>query len=456
MCATSVRTVARPTSVLVSGVALCVLLAASRPAPAAGEPVADAPAATTWQLKIGVQERVRSENWDNSSDFDAAHTDARHQLRFRTRAWLDLARGTRFAFVLGLDNESRRITTPETPFEWDETIFETLYLDAKITPAVAVRVGRQNLQRNDGFLLLEGGPLDGSRSTYSNALDVTYTRGASKLECLAITNPSRDQYLPPFNDQDKLLVEWDELALGLWYVDTHVESTTLEGYYFWKGETDDVRAPTASGYQPDRNVHTLGTRILRKWLPDWSLTAELAGQLGQSDPDAGLRAWGSQASAKKTFAHTTKPSLTLGWAGLSGDDPASAAIEAWDPLFARWPKWSELYIYTLASETGVAYWTNLAMGQVRFQITPWKHVDLHAVYSRLGAFHPFPGPESMYGAGRRRGDLFELHADIAASSPIRGHLLGEYLAPGSFYAGSAGAWFLRAEISASFEHLFVF
>jgi len=32
-------------------------------------------------------------------------------------------------------------------------------------------------------------------------------------------------------------------------------------------------------------------------------------------------------------------------------------------LYSRWPKWSELYIYSQVPEKGVAYWTNLNMWQ---------------------------------------------------------------------------------------------
>ncbi len=37
---------------------------------------------------------------------------------------------------------------------------------------------------------------------------------------------------------------------------------------------------------------------------------------------------------------------------MSGDDPSTDDNEGWDPLFSRWPKWSELYIYSLATEGG--------------------------------------------------------------------------------------------------------
>ena len=33
----------------------------------------------------------------------------------------------------------------------------------------------------------------------------------------------------------------------------------------------------------------------------------------------------------------------------------------------------------------------------------------------------------------------------------RGHVVGEYLAPGGFYTGTDAGWFFRAEVSCSFK-----
>ena len=133
------------------------------------------------RLEIGAEERIRTENWANLADFESAVDDARHQWRFRTRVWSTLHIGSRHTFGVGLNNESRKLTTPDTDFSWDEIIFETLYIDSKITPGLTVRLGRQNVARDDGWQVFEGGPLDGSRTGYFNALDAAWVRGTSKL-----------------------------------------------------------------------------------------------------------------------------------------------------------------------------------------------------------------------------------------------------------------------------------
>lgn len=447
------KAVPRPT---LCGVALALGIALGASEPLQAEPATGGLASSPVQLELGAEERVRSENWFNLYDFDDLHDDSRHQWRFRTRVWGKLGFGSRATFVVGLDNESRRILIPETTPVWDETVFETLYLDYAFDSRLRLKLGRQNLVRGDGFLFMDGGPLDGSRTQYVNALVATVGLGKSKLDLFAFSDPSQDEYLPVINDKDKPLIEWDEYALGAYYTEGRFLHTTLEAYYAYKQEKDDTRAASDAARQPDRALHTLGARYARRWGSGWSVTAEAAGQLGTQDPETDIRAWGTQGQLKKTFAVSMKPSLAAGWVGLSGDDAATGAIEGWDPLFARFPKWSDLFLYTLSTEKGVGYWSNLAIGQIEFQMELAPPVSLRAAYQRLGAFHPFPGKASLFAGGSGRGDVYAARFDVKPNATWRGHMLAEYLAPGNFYATSDGAWFFRAEVIFALQHVFKF
>ncbi len=117
-------------------------------------------------IQIGFEERIRSENVDNTTDHDQATADVRRQWRFRTRLWAAVPLGSRVAFVVGLANESKGQTEPRVPLTRDETFFEHLYLDVQATPRISARIGRQNLMRGDGFILFDGTSGDGSRSAY--------------------------------------------------------------------------------------------------------------------------------------------------------------------------------------------------------------------------------------------------------------------------------------------------
>lgn len=433
-------------------------------APAArGEDAKPVPAPDPWKItwEVGAEERVRSEAQNNSFDFNGNADDHRLWYRFRTRAWGKATIGTRGEVSVGLNNESREIVHPDTPFKWDEVIFESLYVDWKLDPAVSARVGRQNLMRGEGFVLFDGTPGDGSRTAYFNAADVTFGWKKSKVELIGISDPKQDEYLPVINDRDKYLVEWDEQAVGLYYTGRDLPRTAIDGYVFWKSEKDDFRAVTNAQFQGDRQLGIIGGRVVQQLPEGFSVTAEAAGEFGQEKPKPGfaggdkdIAAWGGYAYAKKTFPSSWKPSFQVGWIGMSGDDPKTARNEAWDPLFSRWPKWSELYIYTQASEKGVAYWTNLSMWQAEVLASPTKYLSLRGTYYYMGAFEPFAGNPKVYGKGTKRGDMVQARADVTFSTALKGHVLYEYLKPGDFYAGRDSAYFLRFELIYSFKKIF--
>lgn len=403
------------------------------------------------RVELAFEERVRTENWNNLSDFNSQTDDHTRQWRFRTRLWGKFNFDPKLELMVMLNDESKKVTTPDKPFKWDEVIFENLYADYRFSEKWSVRAGRQNIMRGEGFIIFDGGPGDGSRTAYLNALDVSWASGKSKFEFLAISDPGRDIYLPVLNDKRRRLIEWDERALGVYFTDRTRTETSIDAYYFRKTETHDFRGPTKPGFQPDRTVHTLGGRLVQLLGSGWSATGELAGQWGSQAPSADITAWGGYAYVTKIFRGASAPSLSLGWFGMSGDDPSTEKIEGWDPLFSRWPKWSELYIYSLVGEKGVAYWTDLGMWRTEFLIAPLRLLNLRATHYRMRAFHPFPGNPAVFGPGKDRGDMLQFRADFVSPPHWSAHLLYESLEPGDFYVGRDRAWFLRAEVTYSFR-----
>jgi hypothetical protein len=268
------------------------------------------------RLELGFEERVRGENWDNVADFSEKTDDARHQWRFRTRLWAKYDLGSKAELMLGLNNESRRVTHPVTDFVPDEIIFETLYLDYRFADDVHLKVGRQNITKGEGFLFFDAGPLDGSRTQYFNAVDLSYAAGQRRFDLYAISDPHGDRYLPRFDDKQKPLIEPDEHALGLYYTDGRMARTTIDAYYVFKTETGDTRPLSNVARLPDRALHTLGGRAV--WQPGrgWEARAELAGQLGAQQPAADIHAWGGTASVKRPSStrHGSRRSCWAGWA----------------------------------------------------------------------------------------------------------------------------------------------
>jgi hypothetical protein len=437
-------------------------LSASVTAPSAvkGSASTQAPA-NRLLFQYGFEERIRTEDWNNASDYSNATDDERHQLRYRTRTWFSL--GNDLAeFNARLVNEFKKQTLPNVRLNLDEVFFDSLYIDIKKTPirGLSVRVGRQDLNRGEGFILMDGSSGDGSRSMYFNAVDFTYAFKKSKFELIGLLDPRQDRFLPRIHNQGKYLNEWDEQAVGLYYTDRNHKNTDFDAYYFHKKEVNDYRAASNAQYQPDRHIETLGGRIVQRLKPSVTITGDFAYQWGTQHantltvaPASDIRAWGGYGYVKKTFASRMKPYVLGGFVALSGDDPATLdKNEGFDPLFSRWPKWSELYVYSLVPERGVAYWTNTRMFQTETGFTPWKPVTFRATLYVQDAFHAFTqGKASMFSNGTHRGENVQLRMDYTLTPSLKGHILYESYIPGSFYTQPSHSGFFRAEIMYTFK-----
>jgi hypothetical protein len=350
--------------------------------------------------------------------------------------------------VVGLTQETNQILTPDRPFQFDETIFETAYVDIKklFVKGLTLRVGRQNLIKNEGFLMLEGSPGDGSRTIYFNAAVLGYTWKKSKLEVMAISDPRTDRYFPRIRDRNRSIFDWGEQAIGTYYTDNNLKNTSVEAYYFFKKEAGDLRQPTHFQYQGDRRFSTAGGRVVHRMPHGWSLTGELALQKGRQRPNLDFTGRGGYTYLKKTFGGGRHYVLG-GYIGMSGDNPATTGkVEGWDPLFSRWPKWSELYIYSQFREKGPSYWTNTGMWQAELGYSPIKPVNVRLTYYRMSSYYPFrAGSPLTFGTGTVRGDHPQIRVDWTPNKYMRTHVLYEHLRPGNFYSIGSPAYFLRFE-----------
>ncbi len=401
-------------------------------------------------FEFGFEQRVRTEDWNNLFDFSDAADDQRNQIRYRTRAWVKAPLTNDIDAFVGLVQETNQIVVPRSPYRFDEIAFEHAYLDIKklFVKGLSLRVGRQNIMKGEGFVLLEGNPWDGSRTIYFNAADLAYAWKKSTIELIGISNPRTDRYLPRLHNRSRPLIEWDERAIGAYYTDHNHKHTGIELYYFYKKETHDRRPFTNYQFQPDRHVNTAGGRLAQKLGRGWEATGEMALQWGAQRPATSIGGWGGYGYLKKSWATAWKPSASVGYWGMSGDDPATSnKVEGWDPLFARWPKFSELYLYSLFREKGVGYWTNLSMWQSELLFTPAKPLAGRLTYYRMNAFHSFPqGGAAVFGSGTGRGNLYQARLDITVNKYWKGHALFERVSPGTFYAQRAPSYFVRFEV----------
>jgi hypothetical protein len=423
-------------------------------------------------LNLGIDFRLREVTLHNLMDFDTCKDSGlgsdSHFFRFRVRIPVGLTLRSGITLQARFTTEVRKYLHPFLTPEKTEIILDHLYLDFPRLPYVpmSARIGRQDIKKGEGFIILEGGPLDGSRSIYHNAI-VLGVDGAplglrdTKIDLIAIHNPYKDK-LVLANDLDLRMIEHDESALGV-YLTVPVGETDpirkTETFYFYKVEKPD----TASYAQT--KLHTVGMRMSGKfpWELDYGIEAAYQGG-AHYDLNTGSKlndhsSYGGYVWLKRSFFALFHPTIHVGSVLLSGDDVATDKVEAWNPLFARWPKWSELYIYTLAPEGGVeredwhpSYWTNLLSFYATLDLKLSSAVDLLYTFHGMNARHPLAqaeDPNSMFGTGKHRGDLHILKLSAAISESLTGHFLIERFTPRSFYKNAPDdALFVRWEITA--------
>ena len=400
-------------------------------------------------MVLGAEGRVRSENWSNIIDFNHVNNDLREQIRYRIRAWMELPITNDVDFRVGLNDEFYQFVQPVRNLSYNEVVFESFSLGVKKVywPGLSMRIGRQNLARGEGFVLFDGTPGDGSRTGYFNAVDISYKIKKSNVEVIGILNPQQDRFMPRINDQHRYLIEWDEQAVGLYYTNQNHAKTDIQAYYFYKKEVHDYRQWFDPQYQSDRHVSTVGARVVRQFNRGFTLTGEAAGQWGMQHPNIPIRAYGGYSYLRKDFATRGKPYVLGGYWMLSGDNPKTAnQIEGWDPIFSRWPKWGDLYLYATVPEKGVGYATNNRFSQLEAGFRPLKLLQLRTTWYHMDAFFPFAGTNKVFGTGTGRGNLLQTRADVRINSQWSGHVVYEGFLPGSFYSHQSSGFFLRGEV----------
>lgn len=420
-----------------------------------------APAQTapdTRKVEIGFEERFRNEDWNNATDMSDRTNDEREQLRYRTRVWFSAPLPGSIDFLASLMDESSQKMGQVNHL--DEIFFDNLYFDFHkvFIKGLDLKVGRQNIQRSEGFILWDGTPGDGSRTGYYNAANLNYTTRKSTIELIGIFDPARDRFLPRWHDQHRTLQTWDEQALGLYYTDRNHARAAFDAYYFYKKEVHDIRPSTNPQFQPDRHVSTGGGRVVIEPAKNWAWTTEAAYQWGAQHGTATrgpatIGAWGGYSHLKRTLDRPWKPYIKVGFVALSGDDPSSKnRIEGWDPLFSQWAKWSEMYVYSEGKEVGSGYWTNLGMTQLETGFAPHRKINVRFTWYHMDAFHAFAGSPATFGTGSHRGENFQTRTEFNLRPDLKAYVHYETQRAGNFYTDRPAAFFVQAQVTYQFRY----
>ena len=314
-----------------------------------------------------------------------------------------------------------------------------------------VRIGRQDFlfTYGEGFLIMDGTPMDGSRTFYFNAIKSSWKiNDKNTLDFVYIDNPRTDIYLPyyDFDGEKQVLNTSDESGFILYGKSKINDKFSVEPYYIYKVED-------ATDSTPKLTIRAIGTRGVYN-SGGWGLRGELAYEFGEYEGGNERNGIGGYLFYSRQFKNTRfSPSFEIGFVYLSGDDPNSPDNEGWNPLFSRWPWLSELYILTYAPETGIpAYWTNLQLYRTSLKLQLSKKASLNLWYNYLKANEYTGKAGSIFSnTGKERGHLPQLMFKYKFTKNIDGYILTEYFIPGDFYVDTSdSALFLRWQLQFKF------
>jgi hypothetical protein len=391
----------------------------------------------TPRLKLIFVERFRFEAWDNAVSLDDTAQDGFAYTRNRTTLGLRWLAAKKFEILGKVSNEFRVYLAPkDRAFNGHELFFDNLYVKWT-TPGrlpVAITAGRQDINLGEGFVVADGTPLDGSRSYYFNALrvDVDFNKN-HKLLFFLHAQETTDRYLPLIHRRPQPLAEQPERALAFYYSGAFGRAK-LDAYAIRKSTDETELWPIAE------RIDTFGLRGQAPLVRRLALTAEGALQTG-THGDAGRAAFGGIVHLDYDVAGALPLIKTVVFGGvcLSGDRPGTAKMEGWDPIFSRWPKWSESYIYTFTRESRSSYWSNLTSLYGSIALDFGSRSDGLLMFQSMRAFEAQPGVFPG-GIGRTRGALLKGRLNYKISKFLTGRVIWEHFMPGSFYFPGAASY----------------
>ncbi len=443
-------------------------------------------------LQVGGDIRWRGlfyENlWDYSSENDS---DQREVFRFRPRVFFDwnptenMEAYVKFTkeWFYGMDEEA-----PGYDVEAKDAMIDNAWGEVKdiLNSGLSLRVGRQDLIYGEGFVLLDGTPFDGSQTISFDAAKLTYAHDWGTADVLYAKLHEND--FAAADDED-LYGLYNKLKFG---------ELGLEPYVLFRNKRQKANAglqlaqpndpltgqpgyvyPVSLDPSPAEETVLLGMRASQGFNLTEGLKLTLTGEggkeWGEVDFD-GMNtlpapfqfsrmtgsgsvdrdAWGGYVHGVLDFYDTPwKPSLKGGIYYMSGDDPNTLDYEGWDDFYGQWPKYSELYVYSLYdgfktrtrfNDPDVGVWSNMYIPEAMFTVKPTDRYTQSLRYLYFGAEEGV-GP----GGGKERGHNLQWLSNYIFTKNLSGHFLAEWFNPGDFYApGADDALFIRFQLMYSF------
>ncbi len=434
-------------------------------------------------LTWGADFRARNEYYNNIVTLAETSLHEQDLFRFRWRVWGSAVVAPDLTFNTRLSGESRYWEKPafvgafkgRTGLEERFGIFDTLALKwANVGGApVTLTVGRQDLMLGDPgdwWLVMDGTPNDGSWTTYFDSIRLTVDAKSirTKFDVIGLVEPMQPaEWLPTLGDSGSYPVtDQKEQGIILSAANKSLPGTEVDGYFIYKHDQQQTAtvagATRLSGDNAD--ICTVGGKLTGTPAPHWLYSLEGAYQFGtKADRIAGIfarrdvRAYGGKAKLTYAFKDVRKNQLSLSGEVLSGDDPATPGTdEMFDVLWGRWPRWSELYIYSYIYETGgrIAQMNNLGRIGGEWSIAPVKGTTASLAYHALFALEDTPTravvPTLFSNDGHFRGHYVQAVLKHQFNAHLSGHVWAEWVWEGNYYAHRELLTFLRAELAIGF------
>ncbi len=335
---------------------------------------------------------------------------------------------------------------------------------------LTITAGRQDVQFGDPlnwWLVGDGTPGDGSWAFFLDGvratLDVPEIK--TRFDLVAIDQHARpDAWLPILgNESTYSLVEQDEKGVILYASNKARPDAQVDGYFIYK------RDDAVFAYSDNGEIYTLGAKISGSSSAHWKYSAEGACQwgwkqdasvrtpvnVGAAHRDIGAQGW----NAKLTYLLKDPLDNQVSLVGeyLSGDDPSTPGRdEMFDVLWGRWPRFSELYIYSFPMETSgkIAQLNNLLRAGLAWSFVPAKGTSVSLAYNAWFAPEEVP-TRAMNAAlfsrsGHFRGHFAQLVVRRQFTKHLSGNVVAEILREGNFYARRDTLSYLRAELLLTF------
>ena len=448
-------------------------------------------------LSSGGDLRLRNEYFNNALTLSEAVV--RHEqdyFRFRERLWLSIQPVTNLSLTARLTGEERDWMRDsfakqfgyEQGLEDRYGILDNAYLkwSNALNQPLTITAGRQDIQLGDPlnwWLVMDGTPYDGSWTFFFDSVRATYTAAEiqTKFDFIYLyQNALPDEWIGTIGQSGNnrhpsaavpgsapyWVTEQTEQGVILYLTNKSLKNTSIDGYFIYKGDNRVHTDILSIG--DDADIFTIGGKMTGNPVDHVKYSAEGAYQFGRKhDPmlkhddlglsvNRGIDAFGVNSSLSYFCKDSLDNQFSVIFEYLSGDNPRTTGRdEMFDILWGRWPRWSELYIYSYPTETAgkIAQLNDIMRIGPSWNITPIKDTTFSATYNALFAPEGVPTravAPTRFNDGNFRGHYLQTVLKHQFNKYISGHLWGEWVWQGDFYDRRDLMTFLRAELMFKF------